>query len=181
MKQAAYFCYALGFAALIVLWGGLSVAALAQEGLSAETQVDKQGKIAWGLACKAPAPGETRCSVFQRQLTEAGEQVISVELIGLETGETPALILTAPLGVALAASPNVLIDGTSFASAGWKVCVQQGCIARVEAPGLAGKLREAKDIVVSFQGPGDTPENIAINVPTDGLSAGIDRIIQSNQ
>jgi invasion protein IalB len=119
--------------------------------------------------------------VFQRQLTEAGEQVLSVELVGLETGQTPAIILTAPLGISLDASPTLQIDGTSFASTGWKVCVQQGCIARVEAQDLAEKLRTAAKIVVSFQGPGEPPENIAIDVPIDGLSAGIDRIVQSNQ
>ena len=115
------------------------------------------------------------------KLTEAGEQVLSVELVGLETGQTPAIILTAPLGISLDASPTLQIDGTSFASTGWKVCVQQGCIARVEAQDLAEKLRGAAKIVVSFQGPGEPPENIAIDVPIDGLSAGIDRIVQSNQ
>ena len=176
--------YLLRVAALAALCAGLSAAALAQEApapAAPEAQAADPGKVAWGLACQAPAPGETRCSVFQRQLTETGEQVLSVELVGLETGQTPAVILTAPLGISLDASPNIQIDGASFASTGWKVCVQQGCIARVEAPDLADKLRTAAKIVVSFQGPGEPPENIAIDVPIDGLSAGIDRIVQSNQ
>lgn len=174
----------LRVAASAVLCAGISSGALAQEAPApavAEAPAAEQGKVAWGLACQAPAPGETRCSVFQRQLTEAGEQVLSVELVGLETGQTPAIILTAPLGISLDASPNIQIDGTSFASTGWKFCVQQGCIARVEAQDLAEKLRTAAKIVVSFQGPGEPPENIAIDVPIDGLSAGIDRIVQSNQ
>jgi invasion protein IalB len=180
--------YILRLAALLVLCAGLPAGAQAQdaqvtagaEAQAADPTADPS-KVAWGLACQAPAPGETRCSVFQRQLTEAGEQVLSVELVGLETGQTPAVILTAPLGISLDASPNIQIDGASFASSGWKVCVQQGCIARVEAPDLADKLRTATQIVVSFQGPGEPPENIAIDVPIDGLSAGIDRIVQSNQ
>ena len=174
--------FRLRLAALAVLWACLPAAAQdASAPAVAEAQAAEQSKVAWGLACQAPAPGETRCSVFQRQLTEAGEQVLSVELVGLETGQTPAIILTAPLGISLDASPTVQIDGTSFASTGWKVCVQQGCIARVEAQDLAEKLRTAAKIVVSFQGPGEPPENIAIDVPIDGLSAGIDRIVQSNQ
>lgn len=176
--------FRLRLAALAVLWAYIPAGAQAQDApvsAAAETPAAEQSKVAWGLACQAPAPGETRCSVFQRQLTEAGEQVLSVELVGLETGQTPAIILTAPLGISLDASPNIQIDGTSFASTGWKVCVQQGCIARVEAQDLAEKLRTAAKIVVSFQGPGEPPENIAIDVPIDGLSAGIDRIVQSNQ
>ena len=176
--------FRLRLAALAVLWAYIPAGAQAQDAqvpAVAEAPAAEQGKVAWGLACQAPAPGETRCSVFQRQLTEAGEQVLSVELVGLETGQTPAIILTAPLGISLDASPTLQIDGTSFASTGWKVCVQQGCIARVEAQDLAEKLRTAAKIVVSFQGPGEPPENIAIDVPIDGLSAGIDRIVQSNQ
>ena len=174
----------LRLAALAVLCAFIPAGARAQEAPApavADALAADPGKVAWGLACQAPAPGETRCSVFQRQLTEAGEQVLSVELVGLETGQTPAIILTAPLGISLDASPTLQIDGTSFASTGWKVCVQQGCIARVEAPDLTEKLRGAAKLVVSFQGPGDPPENIAIDVPIDGLSAGIDRIVQSNQ
>ena len=176
--------YLLRVAAPAALCAGLFAAALAQEApapAATEAQTADTSKVAWGLACQAPAPGETRCSVFQRQLTETGDQVLSVELVGLETGQTPAVILTAPLGISLDASPNIQIDGTSFASTGWKVCVQQGCIARVEAPDLTDTLRTAAKIVVSFQGPGEPPENIAIDVPIDGLSAGIDRIVQSNQ
>lgn len=175
----------LRLAALAVLWAFIPAAVQAQEASEpaavADAPAAEQGKVAWGLACQAPAPGETRCSVFQRQLTEAGEQVLSVELVGLETGQTPAIILTAPLGISLDASPILQIDGTSFASTGWKVCVQQGCIARVEAPDLTETLRVAAKIVVSFQGPGEPPENIAVDVPIVGLSAGIDRIVQSNQ
>lgn len=184
MNLAGAVRYLLRGAAPAALYAVLSAAAIAQEAPASgapEAQAEDPGKVAWGLACQAPAPGETRCSVFQRQLTEAGEQVLSIELVGLETGQTPAVILTAPLGISLDASPNIQIDGASFASTGWKVCVQQGCIARVEAPDLADKLRTAAKIVVSFQGPGEPPENIAIDVPIDGLSAGIDRIVQSNQ
>jgi invasion protein IalB len=188
MNLAGAVRYLLRGAAPAALYAVLSAAALAQEApapaateaQAADPSADPS-KVAWGLACQAPAPGETRCSVFQRQLTETGEQVLSVELVGLETGQTPAVILTAPLGISLDASPNIQIDGASFASTGWKVCVQLGCIARVEAPDLADKLRTAAKIVVSFQGPGEPPENIAIDVPIDGLSAGIDRIVQSNQ
>jgi invasion protein IalB len=149
----------------------LGGAAAAQEAPAADTAPQEPAE-AWGLACQAPAPGLTRCSVFQRQLTVQGEQVILVEIVGLENGLTPAMVMTAPLGISLQSQPVVKIDGAALEGVRWSLCLQQGCIARLESVDLVEKLRAATKLAISFESPTTPPQEIAIDLPVTGLSAG---------
>ena len=132
---------------------------------------------AWAISCVAEGPRETQCALFHRQVIEnSGAVLLEVQLVGLETGRDPSLLITVPLGVNITDQLTLKIDETVNQKFGYSTCGNRGCTVRILNSELIQPFSEGVELQVSYQlGLEDTRE-VERSVSLFGVQEGIEKI-----
>ena len=151
-------------ACLCVLICALPVAAQqagSEAGPAEATDADAQAAAgegagsSWSIACRALGPGQTACSLAQRQVLETGAVLLQLDLVGVDGRVPPALLITTPLGTHLADGVALSVDEAPLGEAVFDQCRQQGCTARFASGDLVARRMRSGGRHDATPAPGD--------------------------
>ncbi|QJF52003.1 invasion associated locus B family protein [Roseobacter ponti] len=109
--------------------------------------------------------------------TGADDAVATVSFFSPTGDQTVSLAVVLPLGVALEPGAQI-VAGETVQSLVFKVCLPNGCTAYAEiTPALRTALEGAETLRVQFFAQSDLAAR-ALELPTKGLSAVFDRMLQ---
>lgn len=141
---------------------GASLPAVAQDGAFGS----------WSVACQALGPGRTICALFQRRARPDGTFAGEVQLVGLESGQTPSLAATAPLGVWLEAGMTMQVDAAAPVTAPFERCQQQGCVARFSEAALMPLLEAGRELRLTYRTGPEAAQGVTLSVSLIGVREG---------
>ena len=110
----------------------------------------------WTLGCEKPeGGGAERCYIYQTVVENKNDQPVLQMAVGyLPNNNTPAAILTVPLGVALPPGMGITVDNGEMVKFQFERCVPKGCVAGLPLDNkMINKFkRGAKALIVVHDG-----------------------------
>ncbi len=132
---------------------------------------------AWAISCVAEGPRDTQCALFHRQVIEnSGAILLEVQLVGLEVGRTPTLLMTVPLGANLPDQLAVKIDDAVDQNFGFSTCSNRGCTVRIMNSELIDRFAEGVELQVTYQLGIEDKRAVERTVSLFGVQEGIAKI-----
>ena len=131
----------------------------------------------WTVVCDIPAELDTEVCLIvqQRNLRDSDQPVIRVEIgFAIQTG-APFAVVTAPLGVALAAGLSMQVDDGELTRFDYGSCIPKGCIV---GTGLTDaqivSMRKGKEAQFTFKD--NRNRDISVPVSLSGFTAALQSI-----
>ncbi len=132
---------------------------------------------AWAISCVAEGPRDTQCALFHRQVIEnSGAILLEVQLVGLEVGRTPTLLITVPLGANLPDQLGAKIDESVDQSFEFSTCGNRGCTVRIQNSELIDRFSEGIELQVTYHLGVEDKREVERTVSLFGVQEGIDKI-----
>jgi invasion protein IalB len=124
----------------------------------------------WRVMCQATdaTRNNLQCKAVFEALSESNQRLVAAEI--LSEGNKRTLLITTPLGTALAKPLEVKIDQTALPSSGYEQCQPAGCLTRFPiSDAVLTTLRKGKMLTVAFD-VGDRKVTLPISLAGLGLA-----------
>ncbi|WP_428608696.1 invasion associated locus B family protein [Sedimenticola sp.] len=122
----------------------------------------------WGRRCEAlKTSGEELCLIFQRlRLKDKNQTILHVTFGYPPAGKGPVMVLTTPLGVALAAGVEMQVDSLGEPlKVPYNICVADGCRASlVVTDNLLESMRKGDKLKVAFANAQNKPVGLLVSL-----------------
>lgn len=173
-------------AAVLAIASGLATPLMAQEGSGATLLPGGASSLSethgdWTVSCQIltrEAALERICVISQRQANAQGQQVLSVELVGLADGFEGAIVL--PFGLAVTQPVTLSIDEGEAISASFSTCLPNGCVVPIAADSeTLAAMRAGSQLVVAAQDGSGQPLELPVSLT--GFAAATNRIVALTQ
>lgn len=131
----------------------------------------------WTLRCQPPAAGTpASCIMFQNLVLKTGGQTVLQFGIGRAPGDdTPTVLVSLPLGMALPPGITIQIDDTKPANFPIERCEPDGCHAAMKLrDATIGQLRRGQRLTITFYDGARKP--IVMPLSLAGFSDGFDAL-----
>ncbi|HXH02743.1 MAG TPA: invasion associated locus B family protein [Candidatus Competibacteraceae bacterium] len=131
----------------------------------------------WTLLCETGKDGKKRCLLSQTVKSPDGKTEVLKASVGYFSGggAEPALVITAPLGIALRPGVGVQIDAAAPVRVPFERCHPNGCLAGMPlSPDMVSSLKKGTKMQAEiFLAPGQSRK---LDVSLSGFGAGFDAL-----
>lgn len=106
----------------------------------------------WTLQCReGQSQGGNLCRMVQSVDAESGDRQLMQVIVAQMPEQNATMVqFLVPLGVFLQETPAVKVDGNEIGRAGYIICVQQGCLARMQTNGEAlAAMRQGRNLQIT--------------------------------
>jgi invasion protein IalB len=124
----------------------------------------------WRVMCQATdsTRNNLQCKAVFEAFNESNQRLVAAEI--LSEGNKRTLLITTPLGTALAKPLEVKIDQTALPASGYEQCQPAGCLTRFPiSDATLATLRKGKMLTVAFEA-GDRKVTLPISLAGLGLA-----------